>query len=180
MPDDSSPAKAFFDKYTSADAVGFLKAMPITNPATVETEWMDFKSGQPREEDIKGIISKSFAAFANNAGGILIWGLDCRRNEDRVDKVVGLKLASNVDVLRDKLAENYRTYTQPSILGVQFAALPLDKTTKEGFVICYIPAGGHKPYRSLHAKQPYYTRISQINFTNQCYADTLNPHKQRL
>ncbi len=37
--------------------------------------------------------------------------------------------------------------------------MPIAKTKSEGFVVCFIPEGTQKPYRSLRAKQPYYIRI---------------------
>lgn len=37
----------------------------------------------------KKVLGKALSAFANSMGGLIVWGIDCKRDADGVDQVVG-------------------------------------------------------------------------------------------
>ncbi len=67
-----------------------------------ETEYVDFKNSatvDPREQnperkDIEQWI-EALSAFANTEGGVLVWGIDARKNGEDIDCAVALKPLPN-------------------------------------------------------------------------------------
>ncbi len=156
----SSRASALFRKFTGKRAATILTSLCDSNPKTFEDEILEFKSGVTKAEDLDGIWSKNLGAFANNEGGVLIWGIQAQRDaKTGIDAAHSVSLVPNVDVLKQKLLEKYQFLTDPVLGGTEVISVPIATTKSEGFVVCCIPEGTRKPYRSLRARQPYYIRI---------------------
>jgi hypothetical protein len=156
------PSRAFelFKKYSGPDAAQLLQALPSNPEKTFEEEWLDFKSGTPKEENIKKIWSKAIGAFANNEGGVIIWGIDARDDKvTGIDAVLAVVPVPDLDRLRDTLNKSFTLATDPPLLGVQFEKVQLKDSANEGFLICYIPAGTQKAYRSEHHERRFYIRV---------------------
>src|SRR6266542_1853157 len=97
-----SNARAFFDEFLSqSDRYAFLAGLVTTPPSTFETEWLDFK-GNPQPKDILKTWSEAVSGFANTEGGVLIWGIDCRK-VDNVDAASSLSLLGNPFALKSQL-----------------------------------------------------------------------------
>ena len=88
-----SIARDFFLKITrDPDPVEAIKRLVGATPPEFETEWRDFKSGaQINDEAAKKTWSKALAGFANTQGGVLIWGVDARKDQATgIDAACGL------------------------------------------------------------------------------------------
>ena len=126
-----------------------------------ETEWLDFKlAGHPA--DIKRIWSEAICGFANNQGGVIVWGVDARK-----DPVTGIDAASEIkpiiepSAMKSRLTELLRHAVDPPILGVEIRVFHCSGEIGDGVVVCYIPEGDHKPYRAEYATgKPYVVRVS--------------------
>lgn len=137
-----------------------MQQLVDANNRVYEDEQLDFKHGAPKEEDIDRIWSKALGAFANNQGGVVVWGVQADRDNPRkLDFAHRLALAPDVERLRDRLTQKYRFLTDPPLGNVEVVAIPIHRNASEGFVVCYIPEGPQKAYRSLKASFPYYIRI---------------------
>jgi hypothetical protein len=76
-----SIANEFFLKITGdSDPVAAIKRLLNATPPTFETEWLDFK-GAANDQDTKKTWSKALAGFANTQGGVLVWGVDARKDQ---------------------------------------------------------------------------------------------------
>jgi len=76
----SSSAHVLFDQI-KAGGIGFLQGTVHSTPPTFEEEWLDFKGAAATPPDkIKEIWSKALAGFANTEGGVLVWGIDARKD----------------------------------------------------------------------------------------------------
>jgi hypothetical protein len=118
----------------------------------------EFKAGAVQAQDLDAIWSKALGAFANNEGGVVVWGIQAKRNEAGIDAAQSVSFVPNVDALKQKLLEKYQFLTDPVLAGTEVVSIPHNRE-QTGFVVCFIPEGVQKPYRSIKAKQPYYIRI---------------------
>lgn len=151
-----STARQFFDDLV-AGGVPAIEAL-VTN-SVHETEWLDFKSGEYLK-DVPETWSEAISSFANNQGGVLIWGIDARK-----DKATGIDAASDVKPvpsppsLRSRLMELLRGAAEPPVIGV--AIRDFIKTDGTGFVVCLIPESDAKPHRAeLLTNKPYKIRVA--------------------
>jgi hypothetical protein len=161
-----SLARDFFDRVVGdADPVAFIRSLVNSTPPTVETDWLDFKTEDtdPSRRDRKSRRdwSEALGGFANNQGGVLIWGIDARKTqtpEGMIDAARAEKPVASPLQVRSKLVEWHRGATDPPHSNVDVRAFPLPEDAARGFVVCYVPEGPFKPYRSEQAEQQYYLR----------------------
>ena len=167
-----SSAVSFWRAVPSDDVEAFDWLSNLARDGGDENEWRDFKEGGvadgecPPEEQkkndrkIRSIWSESLGAFANNIGGILIWGIEAPD-----DMAVGLSLCPNVPRLVKKLESLKNDTVEPPVPGVKIRGISKPGSAK-GFVICLIPESDFRPHRSKHAVKEYYIRMgaSSLNF----------------
>jgi hypothetical protein len=161
-----SLARTFFEQITQTpDPVAFLRGLVNSDPPTVETDWLDFKTEDPdpkkRDRKIRETWSEAIGGFANNQGGVLVWGIDARPTNIRgvqVDAAKAEKPMTEPVALKSRLAELQRQATDPPLLNVEVRAYGLADDPGKGFVVCYVPEGAFKPYRSEQASQQWYIR----------------------
>lgn len=154
----TSLARQFFEKAVAGGSV-FLKN--LVTEQQVETEWLDFK-GVSRIDDKQMSVnwSKFICGFANNEGGVVVWGIDARKDSNGVDCACGLSLSADPALLRSRLQELHPRATDPPLKGVESVAIHETGDTGPGFVVSYVPESDVKPHRAeLMDNKPYYLRV---------------------
>jgi hypothetical protein len=77
-----SLARALFEEITqAADPAGQIRAWVGSAPPTFETEYLDFKCEPVEDADLKRTWSRTVAGFANTEGGVVVWGIDARKDK---------------------------------------------------------------------------------------------------
>jgi hypothetical protein len=160
MNEPLSQAKFLFEKYSEAGAVELLQSLPSKAEKTFENDWLDFKTGKVRDEDLKKIWSKIVGAFANNEGGVVVWGLVSKKDPTTgIDAVHAVECAPDVFALKSRLMELRHNAVDPPVANIEIKELTLSKTTTEGFVVCYIPESSSRPHRSEFSERRFYLRM---------------------
>lgn len=155
-----SIAREFFLRIKKAtDPVAELTRLVGANPPTFESEWLDFKGAQKiSDREIKHIWSQALAGFANTQGGVLIWGIDARKDRTTgIDTASSLSLVPNPTALKSRLNELHAQSTEPPILGVEIEVYQAGGSG-EGFVVCYVPESSFRPHRAEQADRQYIIR----------------------
>jgi predicted HTH transcriptional regulator len=154
-----SQAKNLFDQAIASGAP-FLRQLVADK--TPESEWLDFKYGDHLDDsETKVTWSRALCGFANNEGGVLIWGIDARFDKaTKVDVANDVRLVPNPEALRDRLRQLHPTATDPPLIGVESKAIFDNGSTGPGFVVSYVPESDVKPHRAeLMEGKPYMLRI---------------------
>lgn len=158
----SSLASEYFERLKAKGAGLFthLASLPSAKPRVAEEEWLDFKGvARLPEKAIAEIWSQSLAAFATTQGGVLIWGVDCRKDSvTKIDCVTALSLVKDPEAFRSRLMELHHQSTEPPVVGVECLAVPDPGNPAQGFVVCLIPESTAKPVRAEHCGKQYYIR----------------------
>jgi len=163
MDNQPSRAREFYETITSlpddSERAAFLRSLVKTSPPTFETEYLDFKCEPQNEKNTKEIWSKSLGGFANTEGGVIVWGVDARPDSTSgVDAASDVKPLVNPVAFRTRLKDFQRDAIDPPISGVEIT--PIVESKGEGFVVCLIPEGEFKPYRSERCDRQYYHRVN--------------------
>ena len=105
--------------------------------------------------------SRALCGFANNQGGVLVWGIDARFDKvTKVDAACHLKLVPDPAVLHDRLRQLHPNATEPPLVGVESNAIFDSGTAGPGFVVSFVPESDVKPHRAeLMDGKPYMLRI---------------------
>ena len=125
-----------------------------------ETLVLDFKTKAPAKEGgdrgDRRTLAKALSAFANSMGGLLVWGVECRKNADGIDEVSGFKpveqLAKFTSVMRDWTVEA----VMPKLADVEVCAI--DEGGDNGFLLIDVPRSERRPHRCEIGEKLYYRR----------------------
>ncbi len=152
-PDFATQARYLFDLYTGPESIAAIEALPGQSPKVFETNWLEFKSGLTRDDDLKYLWSKALGSFANSGGGVVIWGVSAERDAATgIDAVKAIVPVPDVHRLATKLKDFQPPATDPPIKGVVIQPLLLPGQEPQGFVVCLIPQSDSKPHRSEWGK----------------------------
>jgi hypothetical protein len=156
-----SIAREFYIKLTrDPHPAAAIRRLVEATPPALETEWCEFKgAAQLTDLKIKQIWSEALAGFANTQGGVLVWGVDARKDPvTGIDAASGLSLVANPAAFKSRLNELHAQATDPPVLGVEIEAYSLGGSNAEGFVVCYIPESPFRPHRAESASRQYIIR----------------------
>jgi hypothetical protein len=159
MPNPSL-AQSFFDEIRNApDKMAFLSALVDPTQPRFEEEWLEFKQAPDiNSNDVQQNWSKALFGFANTGGGVLIWGIEAKKDPTTgVDCASAVALIDNPAALKSRLMRLHHQATDPPALGViveQYA-----DSAGKGFVVCFVPESSFKPHRAEQdGKKQFYLR----------------------
>jgi predicted HTH transcriptional regulator len=145
-------AQELFARLNSFEKVS---ALVNSQPPTFESEFFDLKgAAKLAEEDLKRIWSKALSGFANTGGGVVVFGVDCRKDGTGKDCASGLSLAPSAPALKSRLLELHSYATDPPIQGVMVEAYTQRVADASGVVVCLIPESPDRPHPSGTLRSP--------------------------
>jgi hypothetical protein len=159
MPNPSL-AQSFFDEIRNApDKIPFLSALVNPTQPRFEEEWLDFKQAPDlNSNDVQRNWSKALSGFANTGGGVLIWGIEAKKDPTTgIDCAFAVALIDNPAALKSRLKQLHHQATDPPVLDVVVEEYA--DSVGNGFVVCFVPESGFKPHRAEQdGKKQFYLR----------------------
>ncbi len=134
-------AEAIFNATNShADVQTFL--------GTQENIFLDFKEREhgwnslgKLADNEKRLYSKAASGFAHQQGGVVIWGVEARKNKQGVDQAQSLKPFSEVKQFKQSLEQYVPLATDPILDGIAHKIIFENDSvaSNTGFVVSYFP-----------------------------------------
>lgn len=157
MPD---PIRALFESFTAEEDLRRL-----VEERREENLYLEYKEKQDRrhgsiDENDRRNFSKTVSAFANAAGGVLIFGVASEKTRDEPDHAADLKPIAGVDGFRARLQDSVLTTTQPVVDDVEFRVIPSPAAVDAGYLACVVPQSDKPPHRAMQAEREYYRRTA--------------------
>jgi hypothetical protein len=124
-----------------------------------ENLFLDFKRvNRPdlTNSDDKKNLAKALSGFSNSSGGLIIWGVDARKNAQGIDCAWEMKPIQMVKRFLSRLNELTGLAVSPIVDGVQHRIIETDKD--DGFVVTYIPESDSGPHMAKMGDDRYYKR----------------------
>ena len=122
---------------------------------------LDFKTlTEPKMErgDDKRHLAQMLSAFANSSGGLIVWGVDARPNDDGVDCAVALREIPRVAVLLTRLNELDGIAVNPIVGGVRHRIIPSVPGSESGYAATLVPESDAGPHMAKMGEDRYYKR----------------------
>jgi hypothetical protein len=154
-----SRAQDLFDRLERDGASALDELMAEREP---ESLFLDFK-GSPNggaspllASDDNRNLSKGISGFANSAGGVLIWGVDCRRDASG-QEVASKRPLVDAQAFRTKIEGAISRTTLPPHSGVRTLAIEDRSSVPSGYCAVLVPQSAVGPIRSV-ATNHYHLR----------------------
>ena len=115
---------------------------------TQENIFLDFKEREhswnslgKMADNEKRLYSKAASGFAHQQGGVVIWGVEARRNKQGIDQAQSLKPFSEVKQFKQALEQYIPLATDPILDGIMHKIIFENDspTSNIGFVVSYFP-----------------------------------------
>ncbi|MBX5239370.1 MULTISPECIES: helix-turn-helix domain-containing protein [unclassified Rhizobium] len=133
-----------------------------------ETLQLEFKANEQRDpifqdgaltKSGRKLLAKEASAFANSAGGVIVFGVDCRA-VDGIDQAEKLTPISNIQRAETSVRDAASELLQPRHDGIRVASISTASDLTSGFVIVDVPRSERRPHRSEATDQKQYFKRS--------------------
>jgi hypothetical protein len=101
-------------------------------------------------------LAKSISGFANSSGGIIVWGVDARKNDHGIDCASTKTEIAQIKLFLSRLNSLTGECVSPIVDGIRHKALEL--SSQAGFAITLIPENDSGPYMAKLGEDRYYKR----------------------
>lgn len=119
---------------------------------------LDFKllsgNGELAKDDRKNLM-RAVSGFANGDGGLIVWGVDCRKNDDGVDAAKELRPIENAASVLSQLRDNPSQLTSPIVDGVEHRLVDGERSGV-GYLVTLVPPSDRGPH--MAGDKHYYKR----------------------
>lgn len=121
---------------------------------------LDFKTVSRAEmaKDDRANYAKALSGFANSIGGLIIWGVDARKNDDGVDCAQVLKLIDNLPLFMSRLNDLEGQMVTPLVEGVCHKEVRANQGSQQGYAVSLIPESDSGPHMAKGGEDRYYKR----------------------
>jgi hypothetical protein len=127
---------------------------------------LDFKlvndAGLNKRDD-RRTFATAVSGFANSDGGLIVWGIDARRNADDVDCAQAKPGISDLKRFLTKLNEFTGSVVNPTAMGVVHRTIEEQSQEDYGFAVTLVPVSDSGPHMAKLGEDRYYRR-SGSNF----------------
>jgi hypothetical protein len=92
-------------------------------------------------DDDKANFSKAASGFAHQQGGVLVWGIEARKNTDEIDEATALKPIPNIKGFISSLNGYVKNSAEPVVDGIQNRPVydNDDENSNRGFAVTFFP-----------------------------------------
>jgi len=112
-------------------------------------------SGMENRDDRKN-FAKALSGFANSSGGLIVWGINARKNERKVDCAFEVKPIEDISLLYAKLNEFTGQFVSPIVDDVRHKKIKAAGTG--GYAVTLIPESYASPHMAKGGEDRYYKR----------------------
>jgi hypothetical protein len=119
---------------------------------------LEFKLiSNPRlERNDRKNLAIALSGFSNSSGGIIVWGIEAKKNADGVDCAVALHPIEEVSLLLSRLNELTGEATSPILHEVQHRVILVEDD--KGYTITLVPESNSGPHMAKLGENRYYKR----------------------
>lgn len=141
----SDPLFARFLRLAAADIV----SMRGTEQENHNLDFKLLRSADLKERDDRTNLGKAISGFANADGGIIVWGVDARKDErdEGIDQVVETPGLANPRLTLARLNDLAGEATAPVVIGVQTRLVK--RRLGPSFALTYVPASDSGPHMCM-------------------------------
>jgi hypothetical protein len=142
-----------FNSLSLAQIEEFLRA---GQEETLHLEFKTVSKPDLSDKHDKRNFACALSGFANSDGGLILWGVDARKDADGIDRASAPAEISSVSLFVSRLGELTGDAVLPRIDGIVHRAIPRDNGM--GFGVTLVPESDSGPHMAKLGENRYYKR----------------------
>lgn len=119
-------------------------------------EFKTVNNSELNHSDDKKSIAEALSGFANSSGGIIVWGVDARKNKKGIDCACGVKEIQPLSQFVSRLNQLTGEMVNPLVEGVEHKKIEISKD--KGFAKTMVPVSDSGPHMAKGGLDRYYKR----------------------
>lgn len=145
--------KEMFDSLTLPDIERFVAS---GREEDLVLEFKTINRADLSHADDKKNLAKALSGFANSSGGLVVWGIDARKNDFGTNVAAGRREINPLSLFITRLNELTGPAVSPIVEGVQHKGIR--SVVDVGFAISLIPESDSGPHMAKFGEDRYYKR----------------------
>ncbi|MGB6603010.1 MAG: ATP-binding protein [Steroidobacteraceae bacterium] len=146
-------ARNSYDSLTRELVAGFV----AQQEENLHLEFKLLNDPQLGNRDDRKNLARALSGFANSAGGVLVWGVEARKNERDVDCAIAAPGVRQPTVLLTRLNQLTGEALDPVLPGIEHRIIG-DRDADPGFVATFVPESPSGPHMAKLGEDRYYKR----------------------
>jgi hypothetical protein len=154
---------AAYNLFNQIRAQGEMLITQMVHEGEQESLVLDFKTARnqsaPMQEDDRKTLAEAISGFSNADGGVIIWGIDCRKGPtpDDPDQAQSVKPISNLHRWLSDLNQYTHQGVSPQVIGVEHFIIIKTGEMDVGYAVTYIPKSVGQPVMAVAKKKEQYS-----------------------
>jgi hypothetical protein len=145
--------KGFFNNINKETIDNFVKT---NQEEHLTLEFKTVKNADFSDRNDRKNFAKSLSGFANSGGGIIVWGIDARPNQQGIDSACGTKDIEPLSMFVSKLNEFTGQFVNPFVDGIVHRKI--STSDDKGFAATLVPESDAGPHMAKAGEDRYYKR----------------------
>lgn len=142
-----------FDRLTLSDIHCYISSNQEEN---INLDFKLINRPNLSHSDDKKNLAKALSGFANSSGGLIVWGVEARKNAEGVDCAVSLVEIQPLPLFISRLNEMTGRGVSPIVEGVLHKPIPT--TGDKGVAVTLVPESDSGPHMAKLGEDRYYKR----------------------
>lgn len=159
----------FFNKIVSNGATAIESLIDDRQQENVELEFKTKarpETGELNKEDRRN-LAVALSAFANSMGGLVIWGVEARKNSDNVDCAAAPVPINEIERFKNEVERAVSQAIMPRHEGIRIAAIPTSGGA--GYLAMHIERSERRPHRAEFGDKQYFKRVGDSSIAMEHY-----------
>lgn len=153
--------EALYQELLKGGAEAIEKLVSENRQESVELEFKTKENashGQAEKSDRRN-VGVTISAFANSMGGLLIWGIEARKNEDGVDCAQKLRPIKGIERFKSEIVRLISQAVTPMHEGIFVESIASKEESDSGFLLVHVLRSERRPHRCEFVEKQYFKRI---------------------
>jgi Putative DNA-binding domain len=161
----------FYDELLSGGEAVIARLVSERQQEDVSLEFKtkaDPNTGALNRDD-KRNLAKELCAFSNSMGGLIVWGVAARKDQDDVDCATEPKPIVNIERFKSDVKRLISQALMPRHEGILVEAIPAAQPTGAGYLAIYVERSERRPHRAELGVGRYFKRIGDSSVPMEHY-----------
>ncbi len=144
------------EQFDDLDVEGLVSFVTSRQEENLTLDFKLINRPDLNHSDDKKNLARAHSGFANSSGGLIIWGINARKNDQGIDCAIEVHEIRPLSLLLARLNELTSRGVQPPIDAVRHK--PINSGDDSGFVVTIVPESDSGPHMAKLGEDRYYKR----------------------